>query len=450
MTRHANPAAPISRAGLSTTAPQENTQRAFSLKSGGGIHGQGAPTVYPTVRANSRVDCYPPQHNGIIQSETAIAVSGNAVVITYNDFRGFYCPFLPPGYQVTGWAFSLDGGQTFTDGGPLPGGAALAGDGEMAVGPDGTIYLASLLNNLTGVGILQGTVTDTGISWTNPTIISGDGRYDKENIAVDPATGFIYVTYTLFGSPDGIRCTHSEDGGVTFLPAVSVRSGSNPQLQGSAPVIGPNGEVYVAYNIGYPADTGVGFAVSYDNGSTFVNRGQIANTARFTVSGADRAPAFPQNAVDNNPESPYYGTIYVAWHSVMNGQGEAVMTKSTDGGTTWNPAMPINPDFGPGIEYMPTLSVDNQGRVNAFFYSRRGETGTNTDLYFAQSVDGGNSFTSPTQVNEVPSNWHLVGDGTPAWGDYINSVTIGTDAYVAYADGRDGDPDAYLGHVFIP
>ena len=455
---------PVSTSTQSQTA---NTLRAFSMQSGGRIQAQGGngTYVYPTVLTNSRVNCGGLPPVGVIQSETSIAVSGNAVVVSYNDFRGFHCPNRSPGFQVNGWAYSLDGGATFTDGGPLPGrtgpsGTCLvpptfpqcgfSGDGELAVGPDGTIYLAALYQTSTSspliLSLSRGTVTDTGIDWSDPTVISGFGVYDKENIAVDPSNGFIYITYTRLGGPGGIWCTHSEDGGLTFSDSVPVRTGTSG-LQGSAPVIGPNGEVFVAYNIA----SGIAFAVSYDNGASFINMGQIAPTTSFTVPGNDRSPQFPQIALDNNPDSPYYGTLYVVSQSRVNGQGEAVLTKSTDGGNTWDPLIVINPDDGTGIEWFPTVSVDSQGRVNTFFYSRRGEPGNLTDLYFDQSVDGGNSFNSPIQVNEVPSNWHTFpADGFPAWGDYIGSVTIGTDAYVAYADGRDGDPDAYLGHVFVP
>ncbi|HEV3205241.1 MAG TPA: sialidase family protein, partial [Gemmataceae bacterium] len=228
MTRHAHTAAPIAQSGSSGAAAQDNTQRAFSLKSGGNIHSQGL-TVYPTVRANSPVTCSPNQ--GLIQSETAIAISGNTIVETYNDFRGFYCQQL--GFQITGWAFSLDGGQTFTDGGPLPGRTSLGGDAEMAVAPDGSFYMATLYQPLSAMEVLHGTVNDsgTGIDWVAGPLINNAGGYDKENIAVDPNNGFIYLTYTRFGGPNGIWCTHSEDGGQTWIPAVSVRSGNNPQLQ---------------------------------------------------------------------------------------------------------------------------------------------------------------------------------------------------------------------------
>jgi hypothetical protein len=411
--------------------------------------GHSAFRIGPNVRANSRDACS--GGHGTIQSETAIAKSGRAVVVAYNDFRGFYCP--QNGYQVTGWAYSLDNGRTFTDGGPLPGRQSLGGDPELATGPDGTFYLVSLWNPLSGMAVLRGTVNDTGtgINWSNPTVIQTSGEaYDKENIAVDQNTGTIYITYTRFGSQQGtIGLYVSHDGGLTFQGPTAVARVAGHTLQGSVPAVGPNGELYVAYDMDYPSDTGVGFVASYDGGQTFTDPVQISTTRGFSVPGTDRSPSFPHMAVDTSG-GPYTGNIYVSWQSAIGvgNTGEAVVSTSQDGGATWSSPQVINNDGGQGIEWAPTVSVDSQGNLDSFFYSRRAHPGTMlTDLYFAQSTDGGQTFLPALTATSVSSTWRPNSDGTPAWGDYMNAITVGTKAYVAYADGRDGDPDAYVIHV---
>jgi len=101
----------------------------------------------------------------------------------------------------------------------------------------------------------------------------------------------------------------------------------------------------------------------------------------------------------------------------------------------------------PGLHFYPTVTVDSLGRVNVFFYDRRENRGTSiTNLYFAQSSDGGASFDPNIRVTDTPSLWTIEAD-TPNYGDYINSLSVGTKACVAYADGRDGDPDAYFACV---
>jgi hypothetical protein len=395
------------------------------------------------IRANSRQDCG--SGRGIIQSETSLAASytpsGNEVIVVgYNDFRGFYCS--GSGFQVTGWSYSVDGGQTFTDGGALPGRTSLGGDPWLASGPDGTIYYASLWNPLSGMAVLRGTPDDNaGVVWSNPVVISGD-NYDKEAMAVDPNDGTIYITYTSFRL-GGIRMYKSTDGGLSFQGSTLISSTGS--AQGSSPAIGPNGEVYVTYGIGYPNDNGIGFAVSYDQGATWHDHGRIATVVNRSVPGADRDPAFPHIAVDTSG-GPNTGNVYIAYQSAnLSNKLDALMISSNDGGTTWNAPLQMNDDGGVGIQWQPTISVDANGYVNTFFYDRRDNPGTNlTNLYFAQSQDGGQTFNANILATTATSNWHTVGDGTPAWGDYMNAISDGNDTIVAYADGRDGDPDAYF------
>src|SRR5262249_20660550 len=254
-------------------------------------------------------------------------------------FRGFYCP--GNGFQVTGWAYSTDGGQTFTDGHALPGGTGHRGDPWLATGPDGSIYLTDLWNGTGAMAVTPGTMEpDTGlVSWSNPTVITGGGSFDKEALTVDQNSGTIYVSYTRLGA--GIYLYKSTDNAQTFQGPYLVRSGD---VQGSMPAIGPNGEVYVTWDISYPADVGIGFAVSTDGGQTFTATPQVAPTTKFTVSGADRFPAFPQIAVDTSG-GPNTGNIYIAWQSAhLSGNGDALMIRSTDGGTTWDSPIKINDD----------------------------------------------------------------------------------------------------------
>ncbi len=64
------------------------------------------------------------------QSETTIAVKGDTIVVGFNDANGF---LNPNGVSVSGFAYSHDGGASFTYGGQLP----LAGGGDMVRGDPG-------------------------------------------------------------------------------------------------------------------------------------------------------------------------------------------------------------------------------------------------------------------------------------------------------------------------
>jgi hypothetical protein len=396
----------------------------------------------PNNIANDHTPCT--NGHGVIQSETAVAVSGNAVVVGYNDFRGYYCPTQNNGYQWNGWAYSLDKGQTFTDGGPLPGGTNWRGDPWLASGPDGTIYMAGLWGAPTSIAISHAIVGDTGVTWSSPTVVNL-GSPDKEAMTVDPNTGAIYFTYTSFSGSQAIKLIKSTDGGATFSSPVTVTTGS---VQGSQVAVGPNGEVYVSWDIGYPTDTGIGFAYSLDGGQTYTVTTKIQSTTKFTVTGTDRTPAFPHMAVDLSGGANT-GNIYIAWQSAgLSGKGDALLTRSTDGGQTWSAPLAINDNGATGIDWYPTVSVDSNGYLHSFFYDRRDNPGTNlTNVYYARSTDGGQTFEPNLRVTDTSSNFTTFSDGSPAWGDYINSTTDGNSAIVAYTDGRLGDPDAFFARV---
>jgi hypothetical protein len=432
-----------------TMPPLDNAAMTAPVPSGwGGSHkGVGTPSngshppgtvIGINYTTNDPAACS--NGNGVIKSETAITQSGNTVVVGYNDFRGFYCP--QNGFQVNGWSYSTDRGITWTDGHALPNSGQWRGDPWLATGPDGTIYMTGLYGNpsLTSIGVLRGTVDpNTGlVSWSSPTIVNL-GSPDKEAIAVDPNSGTIYITYTSFSGNQAIRMIQSTDGGVTFSSPVTVVTGS---VQGSQVAVGPNGEVYVTWDIGYPSDSGLGFAYSLDGGQTFTVETQIERTQIFAISGTDRAPAFPHMAVDLSG-GPYTGNIYITWQSAhLSGKGDALMTSSNDGGLTWNPPITINDNGTTGIDWFPTVTVDSNGFVHSFFYDRRDNPGTTlTNLYYARSTDGGQSFEPNYRVTDVTSNFQTQSDGTPSWGDYINSYSNGPSVSAAWADGRLGHPN---------
>src|SRR5712692_3395297 len=96
--------------------------------------------VSANVLVNSRELC--PNGRGLQQNETSVVVARNVVLVAFNDARGAStaCPDL---HAAVGWAYSVDGGASFTDGGALPFPRDLNnGDPWVGASPDGnTFYL---------------------------------------------------------------------------------------------------------------------------------------------------------------------------------------------------------------------------------------------------------------------------------------------------------------------
>jgi len=97
---------------------------------------------------------------GCTQSGESIAVSGSSVVIGFNDSKGTF----DGTNNVSGYAYSTDGGMSFIDGGVLPS----AGTGDVLLGNpalvfcNGSFYYASLYR--TGSGSTTPDVSAVSVS----------------------------------------------------------------------------------------------------------------------------------------------------------------------------------------------------------------------------------------------------------------------------------------------
>ena len=317
---------------------------------------------------------------GAPQNETAIAVDPNnpqRIVAGANDYvtrtwtctiAGTPCSALGDGYSGT--YFSNDGGKTWcctaTDpshlGTLIPGVERLTGGqydagGDPAVAFDsrGNVYYAGLGFNRESapntVTVSRGTFASNGaLSWSAPTFInqttSPSTLNDKEWIAVDhnPTSPFrdrVYVTWTrfIFNPSNGryvqspIAFVSSSDGGRTFT-APKMISGSAHYGQGSRPVVGPDGSLYVFWDgsTRLAATNSTYVVKSTDGGATWTAPKAIAPVADIAPlrDTAFRVNSYPAAAAAAN------GDLYATWDTETVDGSVAVYSKSTDGGTNWS------------------------------------------------------------------------------------------------------------------
>jgi hypothetical protein len=343
------------------------------------------------------------------QNETAIAVDpndSNRIVAAANDYAsrtwscfigGTPCSALGDGYSGT--YFSTNGGSSWccTSSDPshlgtlIPGVEHLTGgqydaggDPSLAFDSRHNVYYAGLGFDRTAppdtVTVSKGTFGPGGLTWSAPTFIdqstSPSILNDKEWIAVDshassPFRDRIYVTFTrfLFNASNGaytqspIMFASSSDGGKTFTDPKLI-SGNALYDQGSRPVVGPDGTLYVTW-VGSTRQQSLDsewVAKSTDGGATWSKPVAVSPVAdilplRDTLF---RVNSYPAAAVASNGDvyvtwdgevpndgSTYAGTVGCAyWLSgttaVRNGCHSAdVFSKSTDGGATWSAPTPV-------------------------------------------------------------------------------------------------------------
>jgi len=365
----------------------------------------GTTIQAPNVRVNRDSHAAP-------QNETSIAVdpnNPNRIVASANDYvartwscdvNGTPCSALADGYSGT--YYSNDGGATWccvsSDpnhlGTLIPGVTRLTGgiydaggDPSVAFDSQGHVYYAGLgFNRLTPpntVAVNRGTFDGAGqLSWSQPTFINPTTTKsiinDKEWIAVDshvssPFRDHVYVTWTRykFQATTGayvqspIFFVSSSDGGHTFTSPKSI-VGNVLYGQGSRPVVGPDGTIYVfwAGSTRHAALDGIWMTKSSDGGGNWskpVRVSTLADNPRLRDT-AFRVNSFPAAAAAPN------GDLYAAWNGSVPKNGStyagtigcfdiyvgeaaveehchtaAIWSRSTDGGSTWSAPAAVFP-----------------------------------------------------------------------------------------------------------
>lgn len=455
------------------SAAREALHRALSrsaARAEAAVLGSAGNTAQPVPVSDSSLDYLFSRNSGITQSETSTAWCGDNVVVGFNDSGADVRTFIEQvgGSSFSGVAVSHNGGRSFV-GLPFlnPGsdpGTFLGGDPVVVCSDPSHFLYASLLSHATfdnngnllavQTGIAVNRSSRGGLLWDPPvTAVVKDGSFnflDKEWMAIDgnnPKN--VYVSYTNFADrstdpacpplpPTGhdigpvirVEIISSKDGGASWSsPRVLARlcdTGNFDNLSGSQVVVGPSGEVYVAYSRESPGMSKQLIRRSTNGGQTFgkpvvVGEGAMASAVGSFLQGGFRFNGFPGLAVDNFP-GPNRGSLYMVWTDASRNSvpdfftfqakpyafGDIVLSKSRDGGKTWTTPTVVSPvpdNFtGAGRDqFMPEVAVDVGGNL-AVCYSDRREDPRNflVDHFCSVSHDQGGTF---EDIRETQSSW---------------------------------------------
>ncbi len=438
------------------------------------------------------------------QSETSVAVHGKNVVVGFNDSQTALLS-LTAGGDLSGYAYSTDGGKSFTDGNQLPNRPGEINLGDPWLGSDraGNFYDANLVIAIDpfrgfNFDVAVAKSTDGGKTFNTP--VRADTQpeaaafysADKDSLAVgrDPVVASrdnIYVAWDdfTFGASagggggggtfrNGLPVAHSFDGGATYQVVyanqlVQPNFGcSFSQYIGANPAVDArDGTLYVATEkIVQNNDTctfpppPIAFSEvifkSTDGGLTFGPETTISNVTSSTPTGLFK---LGEHQYMRNLEFPSVGidaagTVYATWNDGRSGSSHVLLAKSIDGGATWT-LSPVT--TGANDEMQPALSVDSSG-LHDLYYTRNADN--TLDVVVANSGDRGLTWSYKRVTSHSFPGVFTFPQFDPIiafayMGDYIANVSDGTNQYFAWGDNRNivtnflwpqgrHDPDVYF------
>ncbi|MFL5958992.1 MAG: sialidase family protein [Gaiellaceae bacterium] len=417
------------------------------------------------------------------------------------------------GFNKCGYDWSLDGGRTWGDQVP-PFYQFLMGDGHTAdacsdptatFDSQGNVYVAGVLFDIASPAsafVVAKSNADAGGTFYHTPVSGPFQEYsdsplgivasdndpnvfnDKEFIVADatassPKADNVYATWTRFNGATGagvggdspIYFSQSTDGGATWSPGIEI-SGSNPayctdfsgetdpnacdQDQGSHPVVGTDGTIYVAFGNGNTPEPGVNqhlmvkcpATADCTDPASWTAPSKIGDDFGFQPFGPDASTGCPagrqclppngyrlEDFVQGSIAVDANGTLYSAWADGRNIEpncnplgpaatatppcdNDVFYAYSTDGGATWSDTVDVTPKatVGDSAQWQPWSAVSPDGKHYFIAYYDRSygdcETSGCNDITLAtisRAATGSptiayHRITTSSMPNLVPAN----------------------------------------------
>jgi len=210
---------------------------------------------------------------------------------------------------------------------------------------------------------------------------------DKQWIAVNDIAGnkyqdHVYAMWSVFNkSTTKIRIAVSRDRGQTFSKPVTVTAPSQtgPSNTYIYPSVDSAGTLYIAFaSFPFPPKTSTAtlyVSHSSDDGQTFAPFVPAATVGTLPATSLPNT-TFRDGITENFTASPTYpGHLYLTYENWDGTQMDVKFTQSTDGGRTWSTPATVNDNVdAPGVptdQFQPSVAAGPGGAVAVAFYDRR-------------------------------------------------------------------------------
>jgi hypothetical protein len=418
------------------------------------------------------------QNNSISLTNTlGYTISGLNMVTQYPNVRVFNSPYnqTEPSISVSpsspnnifigantdygmGYYSSFNSGTSYSGGDIMPGSVYYSTNPYVAHNNTGALYY-----NYLDDYIVTDRSFNNGLNWGGRMVVPSSTLYDMNTIAIDktPTSSFynrIYVAWSNFNlTQPAIYLSYSTDNGITFSNSIPIGS---PQAshyeQGAKLIVTPSGVVYCFWatpNISNNnIEDKIAFTKSTDGGITWSAPAYpitINGIRGFLQPNGIRVNSFPSAATDNN------GNIFLTWSqrnlAPAGSDADVCFSFSNNGGTSFSNPVRVNDDAlnNGKNQFLPWIAVDNinDNVAIAFYDNRDAYSSDSCDIYASVSTNGGTSFTNIKVSDRTHRPVPLSGYADGYYSDYIGVAASNNFIYPAWADNRNGIVQIYTANV---
>ncbi|MEM1325744.1 MAG: T9SS type A sorting domain-containing protein [Bacteroidota bacterium] len=381
-------------------------------------------------------------------NEPSIAIDPtdpNRIAIGWRQFDN-----VESNFRQAGNAFSEDGGATWNNLIPIEAGI-FRSDPVLDTDSEGNFYYNSL-------GVEYGFSCDVfktadPTNWNIKTFAQGG---DKQWMAIDKtqteSDGNIYEVWNATFSICEGEFTRSVDDGNSYEDC----SFLSDRLRWGT--IAVNGEGTV-YTIGVDNNFSDDILLTYSENAKLRSETPIWQDGIKVPFDGDVPFAEGPNpqgllgqfwvATDNGSDL-YEGYVYALGTMRATGTRDPAdiqFLRSLDGGDTWSIVTTVNDDATNGWQWFGTMSVAPNGRIDVVWLdTREAPTTFMSALYYSASFDGGESWTPNTRLSES-FDPHLGWPNQNKMGDYYDMVSTDEGAHLAWAATFNGEQDVYYSFI---
>ena len=326
-------------------------------------------------------------------------------------------------------------------------------DPVVAIDKLGNVYLADLYIAVSNTGnatndglyVSVGNVS-TGVQFTASTthpvlthLSATSVSEDKPWIAADNSsnattTGHVYAAWAHFtATSDMIFFSRSTNHGGSWSSPIQVSPPTqNGAVQGAQVAVGPQGQVYVTYEVFFVGNKRRQFLAKSTNGGLSFST-PVAITPLFnelTFSSSYRKNSFPALAV--NPSTGFTYVLYADQPSTTLGAQVEFIRSTTAGGTTFTAPIVINGSSA-GQQFFPAITADSSAVIHTSWFDTRNSTSgaSRYDIFASRSLNNGGTWSPNARV--TPS---IINAATSSFiGDYAGIAALGGFAHPVWTNG---------------